>query len=64
MADSIVAQMWPLAGHGELVLNVFHDKPNAAALELLEPVIAAIEAYQSAMAELVHPTELNGEVDQ
>lgn len=55
MADSVVAQSWPLAGHGLVVLNVFHDKPSLKAMSLLAPVIAAIEEYQMLMADLYHP---------
>lgn len=51
MPDATVAQSWPIA-NGLVVLNVFHREPNAEAIALLEPVIAAIEAYRSAVAPL------------
>lgn len=57
-SDSVVAQSWPTA-NGLVVLNVFHHTPNAEAIALLEPVIAAIEAYQAAIDELQNTPHLD-----
>ena len=54
---AVVSQNWPVAGGGNLFLSLFADAPSADAIRLLGPVVGAIEAYQSAMAELVHPNE-------
>lgn len=53
MKRSVVSQRWPVAGNGEVLLTLFTDAPSADAIALLGPVVEAIEAYQSAMAELV-----------
>lgn len=58
---SVVSQRWPIAGHGEVILTVFTDVPDAKAIRLLGQVVAAIEAYQSAIAAEAAPPTPSGD---